>query len=1262
MKTRLFWLAALTLLAALMISGTAFAEGDTPPAEAPAAEPAEAEPAEAAPEEAPPAVPLAPAAEPAEAPAVEEPAAAAPAVIEEALPAAEEAAVPAEEPVLVDAAGEPLVLASEESAEILAAADPYFKSGDTTYSFYQAAGACLGAPNCFDGLANPIQSAIDYIRDHGTVPNDGSIYVEKATYTGNVVVDGDLANLNSLTGLVGLPSGGLFPTISGTLTLKNLPNGFSLLGFNVTGGVLVENSDGQFKFDMVTGNLTMNTVNSSGSTGTGIHIKDHRGNIVLDSAISNNNTKDGPNPGHGVWVENQLLGNVTITDSYFQDNESDGIKLAARGIVTIDNVVANGNTIGINVNTCSALTIKNTDASNNQTAGIWVDAMGKAVTLDSVTAYKNGDSHPLIGYGIYLSQVGAVNANKVTANENFKDGLRINTIGTITLTSITAVDNDDDGVVVISPVSAAAINGIVTNDNDSVGLVVETKGAIIRNAIALNNGDGGILLKLSGGTGLLENVNANDNTGWGVYVETSPAAVVNISLKNVGASRNDGGIHIETLGSVTLVGSGAFQSKTYDGVYIATRGAVKLTDLWSGYNAGSGLKIEGIYTEAFIGSEWKNVSMVSPASVLINISTNKTSLNGFQSNGQADDWVLGVHGAFIISERSVVINDFNANENHGYGIYVTGPELYDIALGYDVLRRSGAVTIACTLPNQRSSAGQNMFGLEIYSAGTVTITGLDTWENSNHGVDVNTLGAIVLRNARDNRNGESNSIALYNDEAIGFMPVTISNVEVYETQADWGAALLVHSRGAINITGMNMWGNNSMGAALANAMTGKGSITVSNANIKRSAAGDGLQAFSNGAIILNNVYIYENGQAGAYLTNRDAPILAPVTLTNCDFSQNESGLKVESKGLITLRNVSANDNRWIGIDLFNNYNGTAAGINLTNVSADNNNGSGIMAQTNGSAVLNSIYTHNNAKRWGDISSGETVQDFFNQSQGPDNWYFAADYDVTYTFKIQADAAWDLNRAGFDPFVELYDGSDNPIAVSVYCEENDYCEFDFRPDDFGYTGTDKYYVRVGSNTNDGFYRLSFNDSDPSNPTMYWVSGTGVTAGGSITVNGIESHNNSLIGLGPTVTGSGTITLSNLHISDNGSEGIYIQGNTGAITLSGDSHTHWNGWEGLIIYTNGAVTIRKLDASGNGQPTGSSAVKIHGDSAPKALSFSNINIDNTGGVGLWAFSTSNITLTNVNVNNNNNTGIYLDNCLDDGLGDAWARVSSPSTRSG
>ena len=139
------------------------------------------------------------------------------------------------------------MLATEEAAELLIAPDPYFTTGGgaTTYSF--TALDCDPDTGGNQPCANPLLAAIAYIDTNAMVPDDGFLYVEKATYTGNIIINYlTNPNLSSLTGLIGATAPGINPTISGSLTLNNLLSGFSLTNFNITGGVFINNSDGQF--------------------------------------------------------------------------------------------------------------------------------------------------------------------------------------------------------------------------------------------------------------------------------------------------------------------------------------------------------------------------------------------------------------------------------------------------------------------------------------------------------------------------------------------------------------------------------------------------------------------------------------------------------------------------------------------------------------------------------------------------------------------------------------------------------------------------------------------------------------------------------------------------------------------------------------------------------------------------------------------------------------------------------------------------------
>jgi hypothetical protein len=100
---------------------------------------------------------------------------------------------------------------------------------------------------CWNSLpdGNPIQDAINYIRDTSGLKTDGKIYVEYADYAGNVAIDGSAGNSYLIKGLFGLANtNGDFPTIGGSVSINNLYGGFTLSGFTITGGVSITDSAG----------------------------------------------------------------------------------------------------------------------------------------------------------------------------------------------------------------------------------------------------------------------------------------------------------------------------------------------------------------------------------------------------------------------------------------------------------------------------------------------------------------------------------------------------------------------------------------------------------------------------------------------------------------------------------------------------------------------------------------------------------------------------------------------------------------------------------------------------------------------------------------------------------------------------------------------------------------------------------------------------------------------------------------------------------
>ena len=1141
--------------------------------------------------------------------------------------------------------------------------DPYFTSGGVTYSFYQTVGACNGAANCVDGLANPIQSAIDYIQINGTAPDDGNIYVEKGLYKETVLIDGSLTNLDTLRGLIGIPTNGVFPTIANTLTLTNLPGGFTLSGFIVTGGVSVTNSSGPIEVNSVTGSLEMTNVTSYMTDVDGVHIKDHKGDINLTDINSNHITNDA----HGIWVENQISGNLTITDSEIRFNTGDGVKVSSKGRVTLDGVISQSNANGIMIDGFGSLNITNCSTQENDQFGIWIQAAGKSVVMDNVDFGSNGNGSTESCSGLCIIDAGTVTLKNLSAYSNYRNGIEISASGNISLSNVTVKQSGLTGIHLTSLKGSVTIDGAVIIENSDDGIWINARGATLRNISASNNGANGMRLNLSGGNALFENIATDANGAWGIYLDTLdsyPSAVVNTTLKKVNAANNQqGGIHVSTLGSVTLVDSTAFYNQNDDGIYIATRGKVTVTNCAADSNAGDGLQVEGVYTKAFLNGDWQNVSMTSPASVTINIAKDSQSTNEFNQNGTINDWGIGVSGIHIVSQKPVNIFDFTTDENYGYGVYVCGPDIYNQETGSYDLQRAGAVTIKSTQADNRNNAGNNAIGIYVYAAGTVTLSDLSSNQNV-RGVEIDTLGKIIVAAVTDSDTQDSDSILLKNNSASGNMTVTITDLGVFGTQEDWGAALVVSSKGTITISGLTLEGNNCFGAKLQNDGDGKGNISLTNAYISNNG-GIGILARSNGSILIKETTANNNNQGGADLSNQDAAKAAPISLTDCEFSQNQSfGLQAGSKALITLKEVSAYENNQIGINIFNSGGGAKAGITLINVNSESNNGSGLNIETDGQVLITSIYVNNNVMRnnWlgNESDSGFTLIDFFNQSQGLDRWNFAAAFDSAQVILLRADAAWPLNRADFQPVIELYDAeTDEKIPVIIDCESTPgECSFTFLPGDFGYTETGNYYVLAGSSSNDGFYRLSWNDDDPDTfERFYYASGAMITAGGNVKINGVESHSNSTTGLVVTTTGNGSITLSNIHVSDNGAEGVSLTSGqdpldtdnsgwgSGTISFTGENAINSNGWDGLVINSSGSLIIKKLDVDGNGQATGSAGILMNENHAAKLITINDLNVRNNGS-GTQMRAIGNIVLKNVEISNNvSGSGLYLDNCLED-----------------
>jgi hypothetical protein len=136
-----------------------------------------------------------------------------------------------------------------------------------------------GDAHCFDGsssvaVIDSIQYAIDYIRNNpGTNPTDGKIYVEKDTYFQDIYIQAwTYPVLSTLKGIVGLATGGVFPTINGNVTVTHTVSGFTLQGFTIIGNVF---------FNDNTGALLLQDLDVSSTSSDGIFVDEQIGNITM---------------------------------------------------------------------------------------------------------------------------------------------------------------------------------------------------------------------------------------------------------------------------------------------------------------------------------------------------------------------------------------------------------------------------------------------------------------------------------------------------------------------------------------------------------------------------------------------------------------------------------------------------------------------------------------------------------------------------------------------------------------------------------------------------------------------------------------------------------------------------------------------------------------------------------------------------------------------------------------------------------------------
>ena len=453
--------------------------------------------------------------------------------------------------VIADPNGAPLSLVSNA---VSGASDPYFTVGTTKYQFLFNADPRCGNVNIFCS-DHPIQAAVDKLVEMNWVPVDGTIYVESGTYTENVTIDGSrvygTTTSKPLSLLKALKGAGSYETtdeasvINGSVTVKNVLNGFILSGFVIDAtGV----STAGVGFDNNTGTITIKDVEVKNSDGDGISVTNQKGGVILDTVTSHNNSKIGTNIDNSSATFLVNVVNSSFTDNSINGPEiSGGLLITTTGSVSITGVTSNGNHgYGIKTESGNA-TVKHVQSNYNtnplaisESGGVLISSNTGSATLEDIEASFND------GNGLLASVKGTISASQITAKNNSYAGIAFDNYGLVSLKGFTSNQNGREGINVNNSLTTSSYSVTVQYGdaigNQLTGAKIESKGSVlVSNGNFLENGGGIYINNFKGSnpsTSIPISISDGDfseNFGEGIYILTKSA----VTLTNVSASDND---------------------------------------------------------------------------------------------------------------------------------------------------------------------------------------------------------------------------------------------------------------------------------------------------------------------------------------------------------------------------------------------------------------------------------------------------------------------------------------------------------------------------------------------------------------------------------------------------------------------------------------------------------------------------------------------------------------------------------------------------
>jgi len=635
--------------------------------------------------------------------------------------------------------------------------------------------------------------------------------------------------------------------------------------------------------------------------------------ITSKGTILVNRTNAEENKNHGANIYNKytgVTGGVTVTNSNFRNNSLN---------------TTNG--YGIYINSYGSISLNSVQANNNGDG----DSSAQGAYIDNRTESGSGIGKPVT---ITNSQF----------NDNYGDGLGVESCGTLKITGLYATNNAGSGANLYnrysgSSTTSVAITNAWFNDNGgSRGLYLESYGNVtLKNVEANNNASGdGIFIAMLQGTPPTTTGNVSytcastrcsisGNSGEGLHVENRGT----ITLSNINSTGNSVGAYLvnntasnTATKAITISNCDFSNNEGMYGLQAYSKGAISLTNVNAAENA-------------TFGAELNNTFHPTAAPVTI--------------KGSGDwDW-FGGNGSFglaVYSRGKVTITKINASDNQTYGLKVDNSG--------STTSQAVSISFAEASRNWRA-AGSERYGLNVNSMGMITLSNVWAVENGD-GESSTKIG--VSSNARLNNNSS------LTNAAVTLTNVYFNNAFGYDVYA--GDGLYISSMGVVTIT--NIQANNNTGDGVE--INNQNGATMPGVTIKRSGTFInttdqnglfGMDIYSYGAISLAYLNSRSNGDVNLYIDNTgNGDVAKAVTINNSMFDNSgTSGVMIYACGAVTLLNVDANGNSTSGIYIQNTSYGSY-NLSVTNVKTNGNqNGDGLRFVSTGAVTARELTALNN---------------------------------------------------------------------------------------------------------------------------------------------------------------------------------------------------------------------------------------------------------------------------------------------------------------